>query len=75
MKLINNWRAVVGKSWAFWLSILSAALSALEVWLPMANILFPPKTFAIASGAVAVLAAVARVVYQATLHEEKPDVR
>lgn len=71
MKLIENWRSVVGKSWAFWLSIISAILSAIEVWLPMANILVPPKTFAIASGVVAVLAAVARVVYQASLHEEK----
>ena len=73
MKLIDNWRAVVGKSWAFWLSIISATLSAIEVWLPMANILFPPKTFAIASGVVAVLAAVARVVYQASLHDKGPD--
>ena len=73
MKLIDNWKVVVGKSWAFWLSILSATLSAVEVWLPMANILFPPKTFAIASGAVAVLAAVARVVYQASLHDKGSD--
>jgi hypothetical protein len=71
MKLIDNWRAVVSKSWALWLSLLSATLSAIEVWLPMANVLFPPKTFAIASGVVAVLAAVARVVYQASIHEEK----
>lgn len=73
MHLIESWKLVISKSWSFWLAILSAVLSALEVWLPMANILFPPKSFAIASGVVAVLAAVARVVYQASMHDEKPD--
>ncbi len=75
MKLIDNWRAVITKSWSFWLMVLSAALGAAELALPLFNGVFPQKVFATASMVLGVAAAVARVVYQATLHEEKPDVR
>jgi hypothetical protein len=73
MKLIDNWRAVISKSWSFWLMIASAALGAAELALPLFNGVFPPKLFATASMVVGILAAVARVVYQASMHDEKPD--
>ena len=73
MKLIDNWRAVISKSWSFWLMIASAALGAAELALPLFNGVFPQKLFATASMVVGILAAVARVVYQASMHDEKPD--
>lgn len=71
MKLIDNWRAVISKSWSFWLMIASAALGAAELALPLFNGVFPQKMFATASMLVGIAAAVARVVYQASMHEEK----
>jgi len=73
MKLIDNWRAVISKSWSFWLMIASAALGAAELTLPLFNGVFPQKLFATASMLVGIAAAVARVVYQASMHDEKPD--
>lgn len=73
MKLIDNWRAVISKSWSFWLMIASAALGAAELALPLFNGVFPQKLFATASMVVGILAAVARVIYQASMHDEKPD--
>lgn len=73
MKLIDNWRAVISKSWSFWLMIASAALGAAELALPLFNGVFPQKLFATASMVVGIMAAVARVVYQASMHDEKPD--
>ena len=71
MKLIDNWRAVISKSWSFWLMIASAALGAAELALPLFNGVFPQKLFATASMVVGILAAVARVIYQASMHEDK----
>lgn len=73
MKLIDNWRAVISKSWSFWLMIASAALGAAELALPLFNGVFPQKLFATASMVVGILAAVARVIYQASMHDEKSD--
>jgi len=71
MKLVDNWLVVIKKSASFWLALVSAALSAAELALPLFNGAVPPKTFATASMITAVLAAVARVIHQASLH--KPD--
>jgi hypothetical protein len=73
MSLIDNWKAVVSKSWSFRLMIASAALGAAELSLPLFNGVFPQKLFATASMLVGIAAAVARVVYQASMHDEKPD--
>lgn len=48
-----------------------AALEALEATLPNFNGVVPPKTFAIASAVVGVLSAIARVVYQQSMHENE----
>ena len=60
MKLIDNWRAVITKSWSFWLMVLSAALGAAELALPLFNGVFPQKVFATASMVLGVAAAVTR---------------
>jgi hypothetical protein len=64
MKLIWNWKEVAQKSWAIKLSVLSAALSALELAMPLFNGVVPQKIFATASMLTMIAAAVARVVSQ-----------
>lgn len=71
MKLIPDWKKVALKSWSSRLAVASAALAALEATLPNFNGAVPPKTFAIASAAVGVLSAIARVVYQQSMHENE----
>lgn len=71
MKLIPDWKKVALKSWSLRLAVASAALAALEATLPNFNGAVPPKTFAIASAAVGVLSAIARVVYQQSMHENE----
>lgn len=73
MHLIDSWKLVISKSWSFRLMIASAALGAAELSLPLFNGVFPQKMFATASMVVGIAAAVARVVYQASMHDEKPD--
>ena len=69
MKFAYRWWC----SWSFWLMVLSAALGAAELALPLFNGVFPPKLFATASMLVGVAAAVARVVYQASMHVSEND--
>jgi hypothetical protein len=71
MKLVDNWLSVIKRSTSFWLALLSAALSAAELALPLFNGVVPPRMFATASMITAVLAAIARVIHQASLHQ--PD--
>lgn len=52
------------KLWSIRLAILSAALSAAEVTLPMFTDIMPPGVFACLSMVVAVSAAIARTVKQ-----------
>jgi len=66
MKLAKFW----WKSWSFWLMLASAALGAAELALPLFNGVFPPKLFATASMIVGIAAAVARTVYQASMHDD-----
>ena len=71
MKLIDNWRTVAKLSWAVRLSILSAVFSALEITFQLFRGLVPPLVFASIASALAVGAAVARVVHQASIHEKQ----
>lgn len=69
MKLIENWKAVLQKSWSLWLAVLSAALSAIEVTLPLFTTVVPPNLFASLSMITAIAAAMARVIHQASMHQ------
>lgn len=71
LKLIPDWKSVALKSWSSRLAVLSAGFAALEATLPNFNGVVPPKTFAIASALVGVLSAIARVVYQQSMHENE----
>ena len=70
MKLVDNWWDVAKKSWSLRFAVVSAALSAAELALPLFNGTVPPKVFATASLITMVLAAVARVIHQQNLHEK-----
>ena len=71
MTLICNWREVLAKSWAIRLALVSAALTAIEVALPLFTTVVPAGLFAIAATIIGVAGAVARVVYQASLSGAK----
>jgi hypothetical protein len=65
MKLVYKWY----RSWSFWLMIVTSALGAAELALPLFNGVIPPKVFAYASMITAILAAIARTVQQKSMHE------
>lgn len=58
------------KAWSFWLMLLTAALGAVEIALPLFNGVFPPKTFAIASLITGIAAAVARTIQQKSMQDD-----
>jgi len=67
MKLIRNWKDVLTLSWSVRLALLSAALSAAELGVPLFREAVPPRMFATASMIVGVAAAIARVIAQQNL--------
>lgn len=67
MKLIDDWKTVLWRSWAVRLSVISAVLSGAEFALPY---LAPAKSsfgFALLAAAVSMGAAVSRIVAQPKL--------
>lgn len=69
MRLIDNasrWH----KLWSVRLALISAALGAIEVSVPLWNGILPPNVFASLSSMVAVAAAVSRVIQQPSVHNE-----
>lgn len=71
MKLGREWRRVIRKAWSFRLAILSAILSAAEVVVQTLAAERPSPYFAAAAGIVGVFAALARIVAQTGLSDEK----
>jgi hypothetical protein len=64
VQLIPEWKWALQKAWSIRLAVISAALSAAELALPMLTPVYPGKYLIVASAIVAVAAAVARVVAQ-----------
>ncbi len=64
MKLTPEWRAILAKAWSMRLILLSGFLSGLEAAMPMLAPDVPSGAFAKAAAAVALAAAIARVVAQ-----------
>jgi len=69
MNLIPEWKKVGVRLWSIRLALFSAALSAVEVALPLLDASMPRGVFAGLSASVAFAAAVARLVAQPKLHE------
>ncbi|KJZ23277.1 lysozyme [Tritonibacter mobilis] len=70
MKLVENWRSVLGGAWSVRLMLVSAILSALPVFFDLvsANMLgINPMLFAVLASGASALAVVARVFQQAAL--------
>jgi len=64
MRLDQHWKKIVRKAWSIRLSILAAVLSGLEIVVPLFADVVPRNTFAALAFAVAMCAAIARVVAQ-----------
>lgn len=71
MNLVANWRAIVSRSWSFWIAIVSAGLSAAELGFGLFREVLDIKYFAVATMALGVAAAVARVIHQASISGEQ----
>lgn len=67
--LIEDWRKVLRKAWSVRLSLLAAALGAIEVALPFFSDAFQARIFGALSAVVALIAAIARLVAQKEMHE------
>lgn len=73
MKLIENWLKIAKHSWSFWLAIITGILSAAEAILPLWMESLPRGRFAALAVATAILSAVARLIYQKTLHDDPAE--
>lgn len=62
--LIEDWRRVLRRAWSIRLVLLGAALSGVEVFLPLFSDAVPRSLFALLSIAACVGGAVARLVAQ-----------
>lgn len=67
MKLLPNWRLIARRSHSFWLAVVAAILTGVEVVLPVFQSQIPPQFFAIASFVCVTAAAFARLVVQGNL--------
>lgn len=64
MKLADDWKLVAGKAWSFRLGILAAALSGIEIILPLFVDSVPRDVFAALSFIAVSSATAARLVAQ-----------
>lgn len=70
IKLVKDHKKVARQSWAFRLSIVAAALSGVEMALPLFSDAMPRHVFLIASMLVAVGSAAARLIAQPGMHDD-----
>ena len=69
MKLLENWRDIVRKAWSMRLMLLAAALSGVEIVLPLFSESIPRGVFAVGSFVTVAGAFLARLVAQKGLSE------
>lgn len=72
MKLIDEWKTVVHRSWSNRFAALSAVLSVMQAVVPTLAGIVPDRTFAVLSGLTAIVAIVARVVDQPSMTPTAP---
>ena len=70
IKLVKDPKKVARQSWACRLSIVAAALSGVEMALPLFSDAMPRHVFLIASMLVAVGSAAARLIAQPGMHDD-----
>lgn len=73
MKLIEDWKSVLKLSWSVRLALLSTVFSAAEVGVQLFRGSVPPLWFAVVASALGIAAAVARVVYQASMNQPNAE--
>ncbi|MGR3495139.1 lysozyme [Citreimonas sp.] len=64
MKLLPDWKWILGNAWSSWLLIVAIVLSGLEVVLPLFEMSFARELFAPIMGTVTALALLARLLVQ-----------
>lgn len=69
MHLINDWRRVLRKAWSVRLLVLAAALSGLEVAVPLFATDMPRGVFAVLSFLITCAAFAARLVAQRSMSD------
>lgn len=69
MRIIRDWRTVLGKAWSVRFIILAGILTGLEVALPFLEFAVPPGLFALMSGAATAAALIARFTAQRGIAE------
>ena len=70
MKLLPNWREILRNAWSVRFVVASGLLSAADVILSLWFQVRPTFWLAVASGTISILALVARLVPQKSLHKE-----
>lgn len=68
--LLPDWRRIVRRAWSVRLALVSGVLSAIEVALPYIAPMQPSRRFAAAAAALALAAAIARIVAQPKVFDE-----
>lgn len=71
MRLAQDWRRIAKKAWSFRLALLAGALGGVEIALPLFSESFPKHVFLGLSVMTTVGAAVARIVAQPKMQNEK----
>lgn len=64
MKLYDNWKTIIAKAWSIRFMALAFLFTMIEVMLPYYSDSFPPKVFALLSGAAVAGAFLSRLVAQ-----------
>lgn len=70
MCLIDEWKAVLRKAWSIKLTLIAAALSAIEFALQYAAPEHSNGKFAALAGSVSLAAAISRIVAQPKMHKD-----
>lgn len=72
MKLLHNWRTVLGKAWSVRLMILAGLLAGIEAVLPFFTPRQPSVGYAMLTFVVVCAALIARFVAQPKMHDCEP---
>lgn len=73
MKLKNDWKQILRNAWSVRLIVLAAALTGLEIGLPLYSEEMPRGLFAALSGVVTILALVARLLVQRSVENDADE--
>lgn len=71
MNLLDDWKLILKRAWSIRMIILSVALSAAEVIIPLFSDMLPRNTFTVLAVLAAVGGAAARVIQQPSMAQKE----